>query len=141
AADHGHEHAHGEEHEEHAEDPATLENMGGGDATSEAAAADAKEASAEGAPTQALPEDTPSLETTPGVGAIDPTPDSLLSDENDASDQQDQSPPEGVILPPLAGADVDAPPADQPVTIALTDPVPFRGEGKYFPGMFFSIYY
>ncbi len=31
--------------------------------------------------------------------------------------------------------------ADEPATIVLAAPVPFEGEGKYFPGMFFSIYY
>jgi cytochrome c oxidase subunit 3 len=135
AAAHGHDHAHAEEHgdthEEHAEDPASIESEG----------TDAGKPSTDAAPAQAIPEDSPALETTPGEGAIDPTPDELLSDENDASDQHDQIPPEGVILPPLEGASADAPAADQPVTIALTDPVPFRGEGKYFPGMFFSIYY
>jgi cytochrome c oxidase subunit 3 len=128
--DHGAAHAedhHGEHHadEEHAE-----------------ATTSAGEATGEQAPdNSATPATTDPAEAGEiKEGAVDPTPDAALSDENDAADADDKAAPEAVILPSLGGS-VNAEAVAPPVTIPVEEPVLYRNEGRNFPGMFFSIYY
>lgn len=132
-AAHGEDHAHVGDHDTQLTPAATQAPAEG--STGEPAEQGAESADSTSETTEEAP---------PAAPLVDPTPDELLSDEDDLADRQDQVPEVGQ-LPSLQGS-VDAESVEPPVTLDMATldvegPVPFRGEGKFFPGIFFSIYY
>ena len=131
---HDEDHAHGAEHDSQAVERPAAEQTEGADIPAPLGEPVESEGETDESPSAAEPAE--------GLDEVlvDPVPDAELADEDDPADLDDQAAPEKVALPPLTGQG-EAEDVEPPAISPLEQPVPFRGEGKYFPGMFFSIYY